>query len=49
MHTVLPAPSPPVRQPTVKVVANPGLLIREVERIEDEETRRLTEMAFMDC
>ena len=44
-----PAPSPPVRRPTIKVVEDMGSLVRGVDEIEDEESRRLTELAFLDC
>ena len=43
-----PAPTPSVRRPTVKVVEDMGSIVRGVNEIEDEESRRLTELAFLD-
>jgi hypothetical protein len=46
-----PLPSPPVspmRRPTVRIVENRENLMQEVRGIEDDESRRLTELAFMD-
>lgn len=45
----LPSPPPsPVRLPTAKIVENRESLLRDVKEIEDEESRRLTELAFVD-
>ena len=45
----LPSPPPsPVRLPTARIVENRETLLRDVKGIEDDESRRLTELAFMD-
>lgn len=44
----LPRTPSPVRRPTIRIMDNRENLIQEVKGIEDEESRRLTEMAFMD-
>jgi hypothetical protein len=45
----LPSPPPsPVRLPTAKIVENRESLLRDMKGIEDDESRRLTELAFMD-
>lgn len=41
-----PAPSPPERRPTVVIVEDRGALIQDIERIQDEESQRLTRLAF---
>ena len=47
--TNLPSPPPsPMRRPTFTIVENREILMQEVRGIEDDESRRLTEMAFMD-
>ncbi|KAF9790470.1 hypothetical protein BJ322DRAFT_391743 [Thelephora terrestris] len=43
-----PSPSTPTRQPTVRIVENRENLMKEMVGIEDDESRRLTELAFMD-
>ena len=45
----LPSPPPsPVRLPTARIVEDRETLLRDVKGIEDDESRRLTELAFMD-
>ena len=49
--TLSPLPSPPpspVRLPTARIVEDRETLLRDVKGIEDDESRRLTELAFMD-
>jgi hypothetical protein len=41
-------PTSPIRRPTIRVMENRENLIQEVRGIEDDESRRLTELAFMD-
>jgi hypothetical protein len=41
-------PMSPMRRPTVRIVENRENLMKEVGGIEDDESRRLTELAFMD-
>jgi len=43
-----PVPPSPTRQPTVKIVHDREGLMQGVKAIEDEESRRLTELAFVD-
>ena len=43
-----PPASLPVRRPTVRIMENRENLIQQVKGIEDDESRRLTELAFMD-
>lgn len=45
---ITPSSSAPMRRPTVRIVENRESLIQDVRKIEDDESRRLTEMAFMD-
>jgi len=46
MPPLPPTPSTPPRRPTVMIVQNRGALIQNMEGIEDEESRRLTGLAF---
>lgn len=46
--TLPPVPPSPVRQPTVVVMGDREGLMQDVKKIEDEESRRLTELAFVD-
>lgn len=43
------SPSPsPVRLPTIRIVENRENLLQDVKGIEDDESRRLSELAFVD-